>query len=64
MRSLQTHDRQSNKIYNFKLTMTKNMKSSTVKRLGRSIENMVDFNEGVDVVKIRFFRNEGNVELM
>ena len=31
------------KIYNSKLTMTKNMKSSIVKRLCRSTENTVDF---------------------
>ena len=52
MRSLKIHNRRSKKK-NSGLTMTKNMKSSTVKRLGRSIENTVDFDRRVDLVKLR-----------
>ena len=45
------------KIYNSKLTINKNMKSSTLKRSSQSIENTVDLDQRVNLVKLR--SNEG-----
>ena len=54
MRLLKTQNRRSNKIYNSKLTMNKNMKSSTMKIFGQSIDSTVDFDQRIDLVKLRF----------